>query len=145
MGGLRRHQFRIRKHYGASRNYIGSTVWAYFLKICISKELRIQGTKAGDTADMKKSETAPFLSQSPPPPPEVQSPPGAPPFPQKSLSPLIPNKSRPSPEKPGKFHMGRPRPLPFSTDCIPGMGKEKARYGKKRRPFQKRAPLIAGS
>ena len=60
----------------------------------------------------------------PAPPPEVQSPPGAPPFPQKSLSPLIPNKSRPSPEKPGKFHMGRPRPLPFSTDCIPGMGKE---------------------
>ncbi|GAB7498577.1 hypothetical protein Bwad002_29280 [Bilophila wadsworthia] len=63
MGGLRRQQFRIRKHYGASRNYIGSTVWAYFLKICISKELRMQGTKAGDTSDMKKSETASFLSQ----------------------------------------------------------------------------------
>ncbi len=28
----------------------------------------MQGTKAGDTSDMKKSETAPFLSQSPPPP-----------------------------------------------------------------------------
>ena len=100
--------------------------------------------QSGGHGGHEKKRNSPF-SQPIPAPPEVQSPPGTPPFPQKSLSPLIPNKSRPSPEKPGKFHMGRPRPLPFSTAYIPGMGKEQARYGKKRRPFQKRAPLIAGS